>query len=114
MKRFKKEPRDPKPPRSPYAHLWPELAYMPLLDHWPDRPDQFTPERSEILAYITDGYGCDLREAEKKFRSASYAKVIRFNPTTKLWCGVKGGERAIRKQSGDGYRRSRRNRSGHS
>jgi len=73
-------------------HLWPELAHMPLLDHWPDRPLPFTHERSEVLAYLADRYGFDLVEAEKLFRSAKYAKVIRFNPATKLWCGIKGGE----------------------
>jgi len=92
MRRFKSGPRDQKPTRSPYAHLWPELAYMPLLDHWPDHPDPFTPERSEVLAYITEGYGCDLREAGMIFQSARSKGAIRFNPTTRLWCGAKGGE----------------------
>ena len=77
---------------SPYNHLWPELAYMPELDHWPDRPAPFDPKRSQVFAYIVEGYGCDLREAECIFRAARHAGAIQFNPTTKHWHGRKGGQ----------------------
>ena len=81
-----------KPRISPYAHLWPELGFMPELDHRPDRPAPFEPERSQVLAFIVDGYRCDLDEAGKIFQAARHAGVIRFNPSTRLWCGAKGGE----------------------
>ena len=77
---------------SPYEHLWPEMGFMPELDHWPDRPSPFKPERSQVLAYIVEGYGCDLREAECIFRAARHAGVIRFHPPTRTWCGRKGGQ----------------------
>ena len=76
---------------SRHAHLWPELALMPWLDHWPDRPATFKPECSQVLAFIVDGNGCDLREAERIFQSARHAGVIKFNPATHLWHGRKGG-----------------------
>ena len=77
---------------SPYEHLWPELAYMPELDHWPDRPIPFEPDRSQVLNFIVEGYRCDLREAECIFRAARHAGVIRFNQLAKLWCGAKGDQ----------------------
>ena len=86
-KRTRRNPRT-----STYAHLWPELAHMPSLDHWPDRPASFKPERSQVLAYLVDGYGCDLREAGRIFHSARDAGVIRFNSNTGQWCGTKGGQ----------------------
>jgi hypothetical protein len=86
-KRTRRNPRT-----STYAHLWPELAHMPPLNHWPDRPNPFTPERSQVLAFIADGYGCDLREAGRIFRSARDAGVIRFVSNTKRWRGTKGGK----------------------
>jgi hypothetical protein len=76
---------------SRYMHLWPELEFMPTLDHWPDRPVSFEPERSEVLAYIARGYRCDLHEAERIFQAARHARVIRYNPKTRLWSGRKGG-----------------------
>ena len=87
----RKRTRRSKSPRSPYKHLWPELAYMPALDHWPDRPMPFEPERSQVLAFIVEGYGTDLQEAGRIFQSVRDAGVIRFNPATRQWCGVKGG-----------------------
>ena len=76
---------------SPYMHLWPELAHMPALDHWPDRPSSFDIERSQVLAFIAEGYGCDLIEADKIFHSARSKGVIRYNPNTRMWSGTKGG-----------------------
>ena len=78
--------------RSPFAHLWPELTHMPPLDHWPDRPKPFNPERSEVLAYMAEGFGCDLHVAAKIFEAARSKQVIAYNPETRLWCGVKGGQ----------------------
>jgi hypothetical protein len=77
---------------SPYMHLWPELAHMPALDHWPDRPSPFDTERSQVLAFIAEGYGCVLLEAEKIFQSVRDAGVIRYNPDTRMWSGTKGGQ----------------------
>lgn len=91
-RRFKVNPRRTRNPGSRYVHLWPELAFMPMLDHWPDRPAPFDPDRSEVLGYIARTCDCDQAEAERIFRSAKYGKVIRFNPATKLWCGTKGGQ----------------------
>ncbi len=90
-----KKPRKrtrPKIRTSAYSHLWPELAYMPPLDHWPNRPALFDPERSQILGYLVAGYGCDIREAERIFQSARHAGVIRYNPKSRRWQGEKGGE----------------------
>jgi hypothetical protein len=85
--------RRPKPIKdSPFMHLWPELAYMPPLNHWPDRPGPFAPDRSEILAYIVEGFSCDIPMAEKIFQSARSKGVIRYNPETRRWCGCKGGQ----------------------
>ena len=76
---------------SPYMHLWPELAHMPALNHWPDRPSPFDMERSQVIAFIAEGCRCDLPEAGKIFNSARCAGVIRFHQDTRLWSGVKGG-----------------------
>ena len=73
-------------------HLWPELAHMPPLSHWPDRPMPYLAERSEVFTYIVQAYGCDLREAERIFQSARDAGVIRFVSNTKKWRGTKGGK----------------------
>jgi hypothetical protein len=85
-KRTRKKPRT-----SRYGHLWPELAHMPILDHWPERPAPFKPEHSQVLAFIVDGYGCDLPEAGRIFQAARDAGVIRFNPDARQWRGRKGG-----------------------
>jgi len=74
-------------------HLWPELAYMPVLNHWPDRPEPFTPERSQVLAWIQDRYHCDLHVAHKIFDSARNKGVLVFDPETRIWSGKKGGRR---------------------
>jgi hypothetical protein len=76
---------------SPYMHLWPELAHMPALSHWPDRPEPYTPERSQVLAWLAEGYRCGLDEAERILHSAKHKGVIRYNSETRLWCGMKGG-----------------------
>ena len=67
------------------------MIHMPRLDHWPDRPATFKRERSQVLNFIVDGLGCDLREAERIFQAARDADMIRFNPETRHWCGKKGG-----------------------
>ena len=77
--------------RSPFAHLWPELANMPPLNHWPDRPEPYLVERSEVINWFIDHYECDLQVAEKIFEAARNKGVITFNPETRLWCGLKGG-----------------------
>ncbi len=76
---------------SPYMHLWPELEFMPRLDHWPDRSKPFDPGPSQVLAFIVEGYGCDLPEADKIFQSARSKGVVRFDSVTKHWHGRKGG-----------------------
>lgn len=76
---------------SAYMHLWPELEFMPALDHWPDRSKPYDPEHSQVLAFIVEGYDCDLLEADKIFQSARSKGVVRFDSVAKLWCGVKGG-----------------------
>jgi hypothetical protein len=73
-------------------HLWHELAQMPSLNHWPDRPAPYLAERSRVLAWITRQYRCDLPVAEKIFQSARSKGVIRYNPETRQWCGTKGGK----------------------
>lgn len=77
---------------SPYAHLWPELRLMPKLSHWPDRPEPYSPERSQVLAYISEGYGANLRESDRIFQAAKHAGVVLFDKATKLWRGAKGGK----------------------
>jgi hypothetical protein len=85
----RKRPRPIK--ESPYMHLWPELAYMPRLNHWPDRPKPYLAERSEVLNWIARGYRCDLIESNKIFQSARSKGVVRYIPETRQWCGQKGG-----------------------
>ena len=77
--------------RSPFAHLWHELANMPRLNHWPNRPRPYLAEHSEVLNWLADQCGCDLQVAEKIFEAARNKQVITFNPDTRLWCGTKGG-----------------------
>lgn len=74
-------------PASPYAHLWPDLAYMPPLCHKPDRSKPYAPERSEVLAWLAEGFRCDLDEADRIFRSACKQGVILFDPESGLWKG---------------------------
>ncbi len=74
--------------KSPFMHLWPELAYMPRLNHWPDRTGPYIDiERSEVLNWLVQEYRCDLIEADKIFHSARSKGVIRYNPETRQWCG---------------------------
>ena len=77
--------------RSPFAHLWQELANMPTLNHWPDRPKPYRAERSEVLTWMSDQFGCDLHVAEKIFEAARNKQVITYNQKTRLWTGTKGG-----------------------
>jgi hypothetical protein len=77
---------------SPFMNLWHELVLMPSLSHWSDRSQPYSPETSDVLAWICRRYQCDLPVADKIFQSARSKGVLRFNPVTKLWCGVKGGQ----------------------
>ena len=77
---------------SPFMHLWPELAFMPPLNHWTDRSQPFSPEQSGVLHWLTQAFCCDIQTADKIFQSARSKGILRFNPVTKLWCGVKGGQ----------------------
>lgn len=79
--------------RSPFAHLWYDLANMPSLNHWPDRPKPFQPDHSEVLIWMADQFGCDLHVAGKMFEAARNKQVITFDHNTKLWTGTKGGSR---------------------
>ena len=89
-RREKKRPR--RISRSPFAHLWHELANMPQLNHWPNRPRPYQAELSEVLNWLADQCGCDMQVAEKIFEAARNKKVITFNPATRLWSGQKGGQ----------------------
>ena len=77
---------------SPFMHLWPELAFMPPLNHWPDRPEPYLAEHSEVLNWLAQGYHCDLVVADKIFQSARSKRVIGYDPITRLWRGTKGGK----------------------
>jgi hypothetical protein len=77
---------------SPFMHLWPELALMPRLRHWPDRSKPYSPETSDVLAWICEECGCDHLVADKIFQSARSKRVVRFDPASKSWSGVKGGK----------------------
>ncbi len=73
-------------------HLWPELAFMPSLNHWPDRSRPFSQDQSGVLIWLSQEFDCDIETADKIFQSARGKGVVRFNPDTKLWCGAKGGQ----------------------
>jgi hypothetical protein len=64
---------------------------MPTLSHWPNRDQPFDNSRSEVIAHIRERFGLDVNFAIRVFDYARYKKVIVFDPTTKLWCGAKGG-----------------------
>ena len=53
------------PRTSKHMHLWPELEFMPPLDHWPNRPELYRPENSQVLGYICESFGMSLDDAEK-------------------------------------------------
>jgi hypothetical protein len=89
IRRNKKKPI--RASRSPFAHLWHELANMPPLNHWPDRPLPYLPDHSEVLNWLADQCGCDMQVAEKIFEAARNKQVITFDPDTRLWCGTRGG-----------------------
>jgi hypothetical protein len=80
-----------KPRVSKYIHLWPELEFMPGLDHWPKRPDIYQPEDSEVLRFLVAGFGTTMEDADRIFHAAASKGVIKFNTTTRLWHGRKGG-----------------------
>ena len=77
---------------SKYMHLWPELEFMPPLDHWPHRPELYRPENSQVLGYIGESFGMSLDEAEKVFDCARKRGSLRYDDKTGLWVGRKGGQ----------------------
>ena len=81
-----------KPRVSKYIHLWPELEFMPDLDHWPNRPDIYQQKCSQVLRFLIESFGATLDEADRIFHAASAKGVIKFNPATRLWQGRKGGQ----------------------
>jgi hypothetical protein len=91
--KFRKRPlkKIQKPRVSKYIHLWPELEFMPNLDHWPNRPDIYQPECSEVLRFLIESFETTLEDADRIFHAAATKGVIKFNPETRLWCGRKGG-----------------------
>lgn len=80
------------PRTSKYMHLWPELEFMPPLDHWPHRPELYRPENSQVLGYIGESFGMSLDEAEKVFDGARKRGSLRYDDKTGLWVGRKGGQ----------------------
>jgi hypothetical protein len=88
--RSKKSHRIPR--TSKYMHLWPELEFMPPLDHWPHRPELYRPENSQVLGYIGESFGMSLDDAEKVFDCARKRRSLRYDDKTGLWVGRKGGQ----------------------
>ena len=80
------------PRTSKHMHLWPELEFMPPLDHWPNRPDLYHPQNSQVLGYICESFGMSLDDAEKVFGSARKRGTLRYDNKTGLWVGRKGGQ----------------------
>jgi len=90
--------------KSRYRAFWSALSRMPALSHWPNRPEPFDPSRSELHGYLLDqchyllgldgGCGIDELEAgdyrllQRIIDAANKLGVIRFDPKTKLWCGM--------------------------
>ncbi len=87
LKKIRKIPRTSK-----HMHLWPELEFMPPLDHWPNRPEIYRAENSQVLAYICESFGMSLDEAEKVFGSARKRGTLCYDLKTGLWAGRKGGQ----------------------
>ena len=75
----------------PPERLWPLLAEMPALSHWPDRSKPFDYADSEVIAFITARCGVSQTNAIRIFDSARPKGVLKFDHETKLWCGTKGG-----------------------
>lgn len=88
----KKKVRPRRVSRSPFTHLWPELAQMPPLDHWPKRPASFDPDQSHVLGWMAELCGGDIKIAGKIFEAARHKQIIKYNRETRLWCGCKGGQ----------------------
>ena len=80
------------PQTSKHMHLWPELDFMPPLDHWPNRPDHYHPQNSQVLGYIGESFGMSLDESEKVFDCARKRGSLRYDDKTGLWVGRKGGQ----------------------
>lgn len=76
-----------KPPKRPKDRIWPMLADMPPLNHWPKRPEPFTNEDSHLLQWIVERFGVGFAEADKIRNYAAVKKTITFNPETRLWTG---------------------------
>lgn len=71
--------------------LWPLMADMPALPHWPDRSKPFDYADSRVVAYARDRFGIQMDLAIRVFHFAASKKVIVFDRATGLWCGTKGG-----------------------
>lgn len=80
------------PRTSKHMHLWPELDFMPPLDHWPNRPELYRPENSQVLGYIGESFGMSLDDAEKVFGCARKRGTLCYDHKTGLWAGRKGGQ----------------------
>lgn len=57
---------------------------MPGLDHWPNRPAEFDPKRSEVLAWIREQDAILIWIMERLCDRG----LIAFDQTTKRWQGV--------------------------
>lgn len=70
------------------AALVAPLAHMPLLTHWRDRTQPWTPEQSDVWAHIKTACGAADNVAAKRIAwLAMRLDVIIFNRETKLWQG---------------------------
>lgn len=70
------------------AALVAPLVHMPALTHWRDRTQPWTPEQSDVLAFVKAACAvADYTMAEHIARLAMRLEAIIFNRETKLWQG---------------------------
>ena len=76
---------------SPNRPHWAALEDMPPLSHYPNRDVPFDFANSDVVWFIIDTCGVDMEFAIRIYESARAKGVIKFDPETRLWSGVKGG-----------------------
>jgi len=81
-----------KPKTKPALHEWrkpmlQKLSIMPRLSHWPNKPDKFDPELSEVYDYICAELHVGLDACPAILAAANHAKAVSYDKTIGLWCG---------------------------
>ncbi len=64
--------------------------WKPVLEAMPPRPHDMVPSKSQVIAFIRSGVGCDEKMAVAIFDQARHGKFpkVKFSKETKLWTGT--------------------------